>query len=61
MIYMKILKKGGGSREKGGGGNEIHAPCTCDFSYRGSIYNRFDLIVKSTGARGTESPPPPFF
>ena len=25
MIYMKILKKGG-SREKGGGGNEIHAP-----------------------------------
>ena len=27
MIYMKILKKGGeGSREKGGGGNEIHAP-----------------------------------
>ena len=30
MIYMKILKKGGGSREKGGGGNEIHAPCACD-------------------------------
>jgi hypothetical protein len=29
MIYMKILKKGGGSREKGGGGNEIHAPCAC--------------------------------
>jgi hypothetical protein len=29
MIYMKILKKGG-SREKGGGGNEIHAPCACD-------------------------------
>jgi hypothetical protein len=29
-IYMKILKKrGGGSREKGGGGNEIHAPCAC--------------------------------
>ena len=33
MIYMKILKKGGGagSREKGGGGNEIHAPCACVF------------------------------
>jgi hypothetical protein len=29
MIYMNILKKGGGSREKGGGGNEIHAPCAC--------------------------------
>ena len=29
MIYMKILKKRGGSREKGGGGNEIHAPCAC--------------------------------
>ena len=35
---MKILKnkwfvwkfwKKGGSREKGGGGNEIHAPCAC--------------------------------
>jgi hypothetical protein len=26
MIYMKILKKRGGSREKRGG-NEIHAPC----------------------------------
>ena len=25
---MKILKKGG-NREKGGGGNEIHAPCAC--------------------------------
>jgi hypothetical protein len=25
---MKILKKGG-SREKGGGGNEIYAPCAC--------------------------------
>ena len=30
MIYMKILKKGGSSREKGGGGNEIHAPSACD-------------------------------
>ena len=29
---MKILKKGGGSREKGGGGNEIHAPCACGLS-----------------------------
>jgi hypothetical protein len=29
MIYMKILKRGSGSREKGGGGNEIHAPCAC--------------------------------
>ena len=28
MIYIKILKKGG-SKEKGGGGNEIRAPCTC--------------------------------
>jgi hypothetical protein len=29
---MKILKKGGGSREKGGGGNEIHAPCSCEYT-----------------------------
>jgi hypothetical protein len=28
MIYMKIWKKGD-SREKGGGGNEIHAPNAC--------------------------------
>ena len=37
-MIMKILKKEwfiwkfwkkGGSREKGGGGNEIHAPCAC--------------------------------
>ena len=27
---MKILEKRGGSREKGGGGNEIHASCACD-------------------------------
>jgi hypothetical protein len=27
-MIMKILKKGG-SREKGGGGNEIHAPWAC--------------------------------
>jgi hypothetical protein len=32
MIYMKILKKGEGSREKGGGGNEIHAPCAYDLN-----------------------------
>jgi hypothetical protein len=25
-----LKKRGGGSREKGGGGNEIHAPCACD-------------------------------
>jgi hypothetical protein len=38
MIYMKILKKGG-SREKGEGGNEIHAPCACvtDFIYGGTF------------------------
>jgi hypothetical protein len=40
-MIMKILKKewliwkfwkkgGGGSREKGGEGNEMHAPCACD-------------------------------
>jgi hypothetical protein len=37
MIYMKILKKGGGSREKGGGGNEIHAPCACGFEHSHSV------------------------
>jgi hypothetical protein len=28
-FIWKFWKKGGGSREKGGGGNEIHAPCAC--------------------------------
>ena len=28
-LYENFEKKGG-SREKGGGGNEIHAPCACD-------------------------------
>ena len=38
MIYMKILKKRG-SREKGGGGNEIHAPCACGKNRRRIRYN----------------------
>jgi hypothetical protein len=29
-MIMNIFKKGRpGSREKGGGGNEIHVPCAC--------------------------------
>ena len=44
-MIMKILKKEwlwkflkkGGSREKGGGGNEIHAPCACGFNWSKSI------------------------
>jgi hypothetical protein len=28
-MIMKILKKRS-SREEGGGGNEIHAPCACE-------------------------------
>jgi prenyltransferase beta subunit len=35
MIYMTILKKGGGRWEKGGGGNEIHAPCACGWHLKG--------------------------
>ena len=34
-LYENFEKRGG-SREKGGGGNEIHAPCACD------IYLNFD-------------------
>ena len=37
------FEKGGGSREKGGGGNEIHAPCACDstnqFSFNIILYH----------------------
>jgi hypothetical protein len=41
-MIMKILKKEwfiwkfwkkGGSRERGGGGNEIHAPCACETNW----------------------------
>jgi hypothetical protein len=42
MIYMKILKKGG-SREKGGGGNEIHAPCACGANVVNNISRNFNL------------------
>ena len=41
MINMKILKKGG-SREKEGGGNEIHAPCACVFN---AIFNNVSAII----------------
>jgi hypothetical protein len=30
-LYENFEKRGG-SREKGGGGNEIHAPCACDLN-----------------------------
>ena len=44
---MKILKKGGGSRENGGGGNEIHAPCTC-------VYGRgIDTFFEAISIRRT--------
>jgi hypothetical protein len=26
-----VVERGGGSREKGEGGNEIHAPCACGY------------------------------
>jgi hypothetical protein len=50
-MIMKILKKEwliwkfwkkGGSREKGGGGNEIHAPCACVFN---AIFNNVSVII----------------
>jgi hypothetical protein len=45
MIYMKILKKRGGSREKWGWGNEIHAPCTCGPGHNIFIYTCHIHIV----------------
>ena len=29
-LYENFEKRGEGSREKGGGGNEIHVPCACE-------------------------------
>jgi hypothetical protein len=44
---MKILKKGGeGSREKGGGGNEIHAPCACENMVNPRIYDMQMFVYK---------------
>jgi hypothetical protein len=31
-LYKSSPYTRGGSREKGGGGNEIHAPCACGYS-----------------------------
>ena len=45
---MKILKKGGGgSREKGEGGNEIHAPCACVTMYTNDtpVQYKYRLLV----------------
>jgi hypothetical protein len=46
---MKILKKGG-SREKGGGGNEIHAPCAC-------VFVGYILTCRHNRGRGTQETP----
>jgi hypothetical protein len=40
MIYMKILKKGGVVEKRGGGGNEIHAPCACVVTWHMSLVLR---------------------
>jgi hypothetical protein len=45
MIYMKILKKGGGSREKGGWGNEIHALVIHIFYNKIIIYTGISLLI----------------
>ena len=37
-FIWKFGKKGGGSREKEEGGNEIHAPCACAFSMSAYTY-----------------------
>ena len=43
----KFWKKGGGSREKGEGGNEIHAPCACVTMYTNDtpVQYKYRLLV----------------
>jgi hypothetical protein len=36
-FIWKFWKKGGDSREKGDGGNEIYAPCACGNRYKKSV------------------------
>jgi hypothetical protein len=40
-----LKKRGGGSREKGGGGNEIHAPCACDENTLWYMLFKFVLLL----------------
>ena len=56
-MIMKILKrndlyenfeKRGGSREKGGGGNEIHAPCACGSN---ELFTEYTLTIKQHKSR----------
>jgi hypothetical protein len=42
---MKILKKGG-NKEKGGGGNEIHAPCACAKNTHLNIFRISEILKK---------------
>ena len=50
------FEKGGGSREKGGGGNEIHAPCACGLIMLNNVASRW-LISK----QGRMPPPHTLF
>ena len=36
-LYENFEKRGGDSREKGDGGNEIYAPCACGNRYKKSV------------------------
>jgi hypothetical protein len=42
-----IYRKKGGSREKGGGGNEIHAPCACGSNARFWVPGVFPAFTKT--------------
>ena len=48
---MKILKKRGVVEKRGGGGNEIHAPCACENNIkvlRNNRQNNEEGILAST-------------
>jgi hypothetical protein len=51
MIYMKILKKGG-SREKGGGGNEIHVPVSKSCQIIENILKYKKWLLKQSYVQG---------
>ena len=44
-LYENFEKRRG-SREKGGGGNEIHAPCACGYLYRNDAYLKTDGVCQ---------------
>ena len=52
-LYENFEKRGGGSGEKGGGGNEIHAPCAC--GPHGMPPGMFSMVIVEISAESVKA------